>query len=300
MADRVVPCAMEGNMNRKTLLAAFPLSASMLICGGCAGRMNADLLQARIREQTAQITESQRELAKTRSELNRVRQESEQLKSELAQSGRIGAASMESILPISKIRIHSLTSGGLNKDDQPGDDAVVIQFVPVNSANETAQVPGQVEFTLIDPLLPDAERQLGHWIFSAEECQKHWTRGITTSGYQFSLPLEHAPLHTELVVHVQYRTLDQRRLDANQIVKVILPANSARSAGEAPAKRPRPLAPQSVDEADEFLPPVGENSGRGESDEVPPVSEADAAPTTSGRAILHSSNWTDATIPQLR
>ena len=76
--------AMEGTMKRKLLAK---LLAWMLICG-CAGRVDTDLLQARIREQASQITESQREIAKTRLELKRTRLEADKLKSELANSGR--------------------------------------------------------------------------------------------------------------------------------------------------------------------------------------------------------------------
>ena len=193
--------------------------AVLLFCG-CAGRMNTDLLQARIREQASQLTETQRELAKTKSELKQSRLDA-QLKSEFAQPGHIGDPIARSDVQISKLHIYPLASGGLNKDDLPGDDTIVVQFAPFDRDNEPARMPGQIQFTLLDPRLPESQRQLGQWSFSAEECRNHWTRGITSSGFQFNLPLDQPPQHTDLVVKLQFKTADERRFETSQIVKVM-------------------------------------------------------------------------------
>jgi hypothetical protein len=268
---------------------------------GCAGRMNADLLRARIREQSTQLSDSQREIAKTRSELKRSQQESERLQAQLEQADRQDGQSAPAAVSISKLRIHTLASGGLNKDDQPGDDVIVVQFVPLDSDNEPAQEPGDLEFTLIDPRLNEATQQIGIWHFTADECRTHWTRGITSSGFQFSLPLEQVPRHADLIVQVKYQNSDGRRIDASHVIKVVVsPSDTIQmTTARAEKKRPRPDPIQTVQESDEFLPPAG--------DQGQPSNEVDAADWSSeallsspGRAVLHSSNWADATIPQLR
>ncbi len=265
---------------------------------GCAGRMDADLLQARIREQAAQLAETQRDFAKTRSELKRTRIEADRLKSELAQVGHGDDIAPQSIIQISKLHVYALASGGLNKDDLPGDDAVVVQFVPVDSDNEPIKVPGQVEFTLFDPLLPESDRELGRWSFSTDECRSHWTRGLTSSGFQFSLPLERSPLHTDLVVHLKFRTSDDQRYDVSHIVKVVLPTGNTATK----VKRPRPKPIQVDDQSDEYLPPVGDGRDDGNdlnsSDWASDEHDDDLAKP--GHTVLHSSNWNDATIPRLR
>ena len=285
---------MDGEMKSKVLTLML---AVFLNCG-CAGRMNTDLLQARIREQSTQLSESQREITKTRSELKRTKDEAERLKSELAQAGHENAPVNLPQSKIHKIHIHSLASGGLNKDDKPGDDAVVVQFVPVDSENEPIKVPGELEFRLIDPQLPESDRELGRWTFSADQCRSHWTRGITSSGFQFTLPMEQSPLHTDLVVHLKYQTFDDRRIEASQIVKVVLPPGNSR----VQIKRQRPKPVQTVEESDEFLPPVGDsqqNRHEADSDNLA-ADETDGSASIPGHSVLHSSNWTDATIPQLR
>jgi hypothetical protein len=136
---------MDGDMKRETLALAC-----LFICG-CAGRMNTDLLQARIREQATQLSESQREIAKTRTELKLSRLEAERLRSEFAQNGQFDDESTRTPIQISKIHIYPLASGGLNKDRDPGDDAIVVQFAPFDEDNEPIKVPGSVDLVLLDP-----------------------------------------------------------------------------------------------------------------------------------------------------
>jgi hypothetical protein len=291
--DRRKKFATDGEMKSKMLTLTLALS---LNCG-CAGRMNTDLLQALIREQSTQLSESQREIAKTRSELKRTKDEAERLKLELNQSGNENAAANLPQGKIHKIHIHSLASGGLNKDQKPGDDAVVIQFVPVDFENEPIKVPGELEIRLLDPLLPESDRELGRWTFSADECRSHWTRGITSSGFQFTLPFEETPLHTDLVVHLRFQSLDDRRYDTSHVVKVVLAPESTRI--QVKRQRQRPV--QTVENSDEFLPPAGDGlQARDESDNDCAQDDSDEATSKPGHTVLHSSNWTDATIPQLR
>ncbi len=265
--------------------------------------MNTDLLQARIREQAAQITETQREIAKTRSELKQSRLETERLKSELSQSGSSTVSSSQPQVPIHKLRINTLASGGLNKDEFPGDDTVVVQFVPVDRDNEPVKVPGELEVTIIDPLLAGPERELGRWSFTLEQCRNQWTRGIASSGFQFNLPLERLPQHADLVVQLRFMTSDAQRCSATQIVKVVVPPSH--STVQNP-RLPRKLV-QVVDEFDQSLPPVGDQMpDRVDQDALDKDlaewdhEDRDAVPTKPGNTVLHSTNWTDATIPRLR
>ena len=271
--------------------------AGLVICG-CASRMNTDLLQARIREQSLQLTESQRETAKARAELKQSRLETDRLKTQLGQKNQSDGLPSRDTAQVSKVHIYSLLSGGINKDHQPGDDAVVVQFAPFDRDNEPVNVPGELEITLLDPKLPDAEQELGQWSFSEEECQKQWTRGIASSGYQFTLPLEQLPQHTDLVVRLTYTTSNNRRYETNRIVKVaVAPADVV-----AQNRKSRKKLVQVVDELDEDLPPVGDfsskntESGFDDSD----LEEEFTRPARSDNKIQHSANWTDSTIPQLR
>ncbi|WP_373651500.1 hypothetical protein [Schlesneria sp. DSM 10557] len=281
-------------MKRGMLALIFACLASC----GCAGKVDTDLLQARIREQAIQLAESENEIARTRAELKRALLEAERLQAELTPKEGDTKPLTSLAARIDRVHIHSLASGGLNKDDQPGDDAVVIQFVPVDVEGDILKVPGDVEFRLSDPQAPSSQQEIGYWNFSADECREHWTRGLTSSGYQFTLPLQTRPKHNSLVLHLNFSTADDRQLEVSQIVKVVPASQTARRVGS----QSQPRLVRTVDESDEMLPPVGgwDSDDEEEESDVDEFEESAETTPTSDRALQHSANWTDATIPQLR
>ena len=283
---------MDGEMNRNLFLLTL-----LVICG-CAGRMNTGLLQARIREQAVQLAETQREMADTRSQLKLAQAESSRLKSELGQTEVRRDASTRLSSEIHRVHIYPLASGGLNKDNAPGDDAIVVQFAPMNRNNQPIQLAGDLQITIRDPKLPEPTQVVGQWSYSADECRKQWTRGLSSSGFQFTLPIEQPIRHENLMVQIRFQPGGDQRFDATQVVKVnaregVATVRSARAARE-------PV--QVVGDVEEFVPPAGfaeESTEEWETAE-PAFSDTDEEPSKSGRAILHSSSWTDDTIPRMR
>jgi hypothetical protein len=233
------------------------------------------------------------------------------------------------------LQVHSLLSGGVNKDDTLGDDAFVAHLAPVDDDGEVVKYPGKINLTLLDPALPEHERQIGAWEFSSDECRSRWTRGFSGAGYQFTLPLDVPVRHESVVLHAKMTTRDGRQFDANQICRVT-PSHDIGLHRPALLDKPAPL-----DDIDDPPPPAGDSQLRRDSPEVeadssntvPPVppSEPDvvkqrgpklendlpdwarqdaksgSSPTSPPRsrplraeALRDSTNWTDATIPQLR
>ena len=280
-------------MNRSLLVLACLLSM------GCAGRLNTDLLKARIREQSAQITDSKQEIARTKSDLKTARLEVDRLRSELDQSAsKPDNSGDQPSIQISKVHIFQLASGGLNKDSKPGDDAVVVQFAPFDLDNVPIKQPGKVDITLIDPLLDDDEQQIGRWSFPVEECRSRWTRGIASTGYQFTLPLKQSPEHSELVVKIRFEPAKDQRYEASQIVKVALTPERRVAANNKPLNKLRQL----VDDTDESLPPAGVDDPN-----IDDVADTDwdddeekAESVKKVHVIRDSTNWTENSIPILR
>ena len=285
--------AMDGEMNRNLFLLM------LVVFSGCAGRMNTGLLQAKIREQAIQLAETQREVAEARTELKQAQLEAAQLKSELGKTDVRRDATARMLAEVHRVHIYPLASGGLNKDDAPGDDAVVVQFAPLNRNNQPIQLAGELKITLRDPQLPVPAQVVGEWNYTAEECRKQWTRGLSSSGFQFTLPLEQPVQHDKLMVEIRFQPADDQRYDATQVVKV----NGAAGVATVRAARAGRQPVQVVDDADEFVPPAGfptESADEETEFATPEFSDADEQPSKSGRAILHSSNWTDGSIPRLR
>ena len=194
---------------------------AVLVCG-CLSRSGTDLLQARIRDQEVHLADAERQVATTQTELAKARREADGLRTELAKRGSGGttAEQTEALVRVTKLQIHSLLSGGINKDEQPGDDAFVAQLAPVDVDGEVVKLPGQIELTLLDPAVTEGQREVGRWNFTVEECRQHWTRGLTGAGYQFTVPLAASPTHDSLVLHAKLTTVDGRSFDASQIVRV--------------------------------------------------------------------------------
>ncbi|MEK6262497.1 MAG: hypothetical protein AABP62_28200 [Planctomycetota bacterium] len=270
--------------------------SAVFICG-CLSRGSTDLLRARIREQQTHITETERRIVLAQTELQRTRREADNLRAELARSGNggLGAEQTEALVRVTKLQIHSLLSGGVNKDEQPGDDAFVAQLAPVDDDGEVVKLPGKIELTLIDPALPENHRQVGQWNFTAEECRSRWTRGFTGAGYQFTMPLTESPEHDSLVLHAKLTTSDGRSFDANQIVRVT-PSNTLTASSR---RAVLDKTPRELDDINDPPPaPLKDLPA-----ELPEWAEPKAdSPKKPGQPapLRDSTNWTEGTIPQLR
>ncbi len=311
-----------------------------VLMGGCLSRGGTDLLQARIRDQQAHLADAERQVVTAQAELQKSRREADGLRTELAKRGSSGtlAEQTEALVRVAKLQIHSLLSGGINKDEHPGDDAFVAQLAPVDADGEVVKLPGQVELTLLDPAVAEGQREVGHWNFTADECRQHWTRGLTGAGYQFTVPLAASPTHDSLVLHAKLTTTDGRSFDASQIVRVspmtTLTASSRRAVLDQPTldhpaldQTPRALnlllddindpPPAPLKDQPEELPAWADPiPATAPAQKVPapiPNEISPASKATSGSAaspsppkkrergpLRDSINWTDETVPQLR
>lgn len=269
--------------------------SALMFCG-CLARGNSDLLQARLREQQEHTVEVERKMEAAQADLQRARRESEQLRAELARSGKrvVAAEYTESLVRASKLQINSLVSGGLNRDDRPGDDAVVAYISLVDDDGESIKLPGTVELTLLDPSLPEPSRQIGHWRFSADECRSKWTRGFAGSGFQFTVQLEDPVLHEQLVLNAKLTTADNRVFDASQIIRV-----GTGAASEVRARIPTADAvPLPLDDINDPPPPAGEAEAG--TSKVSDWGEPTGALTHGTAPIPDSTNWTKDDFPARR
>lgn len=273
---------------------ALTWMSALLLCG-CLGRAKPDLLQARLREQQERVVEVERRMEAAQADLQRARRESEQLRAELARTGKqvMAAEYTESLIRASKLQINPLLSGGLNRDRQPGDDALVAFFALTDDDGEVVKLPGTVELTLLDPSLPEPTRQVGQWRFTAEECRSKWTRGFTGSGYQFTVALDQPIQHDQLVLNAKLTTADKRIFDASQLVRV------SRSEGsETVGRVPEQVPPQPLDDVNDPPPPAGDPAAGGPKqanwaeDDVPAPREPKVVP------VRDSTSWMKDDFPK--
>lgn len=266
----------------------LPLSGLLLLAGGCLPRnASVDLLHARLRQNEEQLADLQASLNTSQSQLKQARREIDTLRTELAEGGhsRIPPEQAAALVQVTRIEVQPWLTGGVDKDDDPGDDALAVHFVPRDDQGEIVKLPGAVKITLTDPAAPPDQQLVGSWAFNPEECREQWTRGLMGGGYQFTLPWEDSPRNSRLVVHVEYETPDGRSFDDTQLVRVNpSPEALARQKSSHPAE---------LDdlEAEERIRPAA----RLQTSRKPDVNtELDE------KTLPHSVNWTEETIPRLR
>lgn len=272
-------------MFRRVILLTF--SAVALMAVGCLGRNRAaDYLQARLRVQEESISEMQAQLDKSTSELQLARREADNLRTQLVEAGQptLPAEQAAVLLRVSQVKFNSMLTSGLNQNDQPGDDRIVVNFSPYDDDGEVVKLPGRVHITAQDPALPEAERTVGDWRFTAEECRTHWVRGFLGAGYQFNLEPQQPLRNSDLVVHLTLETPDGRSFQATHLVKV-------RPEGTDPIAGPVPRP--SREEIDDVR-----QVGAAQESPAPRTVRKPVRPTPPTAApIQDSTNWTESDIP---
>jgi hypothetical protein len=274
-------------MEMDRMRRALTWMSALMLCG-CLGRAKPDLLQA----QQEHLVEVERRADATQTELARSRREAEQLRAELARSGKrvVAAEYTESLIRASKLQINSLLSGGLNRDERPGDDALVAYIALVDDDGEIIKLPGSVQLTLIDPSLPEPARQVGQWNFTAEECRSKWTRGLTGAGYMLTVKLDQPSQHEQLVLNAKLTTADERIFDATHLVRVA--PGTVETRGRVPLAEGEPLP---LDDINDPPPPATSSAG---SAKLSDFDEGWDAPAAGGR--VESTNWMKDDFPQRR
>lgn len=270
------------------------LASLLLIGSGCLPRnASTDLLYARLRQNEEDLGDLQAQLQSSQSRLKQARREIDSLRTQMAESGRsnLTPEQASALVQVTGIDVQPWLTGGVDKDDSPGDDGLVVYFTPKDDQGEAVKMPGEVRITLSDPAAPQGEQMVGEWTFSPEECREGWTRGWLGGGYQFTLPWQESPASSQLVVHVNYATPDGRSFVDTELVKV-------HPSPEALAKRHRPghHTPPTDVERDKDVDRIRQ-AGRRQTANKPDrqTEETEDRPQTP-----HSVNWTDETIPRLR
>jgi len=157
---------------------------------GCASRGKMDVLESRLRTQEDQISSLQNELAGAQNEALIAQRESSALRENMTATGKQPIISEEAqvLFRTAGVQINKLLTGGLNEDQQPGDDMLNVVLLPVDAQGDPVKLPGAITLELSDLRLPAGEREIGKWVFPEEDAMKNWHRGFITSGYQFKLP----------------------------------------------------------------------------------------------------------------
>lgn len=291
--------SISGHVAVATAVRATFLFALVLVCG-CATRGNADLLEARLRQQEDRLFSLQSHLEETQAELAVARKEADGLRTQLASQGE------DAILPeqasvlyrVEGIQFNSLLTGGLDGDGIPGDDLISAVLVPHDVDGDLLKLPGKIEIELLDLSQPEDRQRIGRWEFPLEESRDYWHRGLVGSGYLFKLALQEKPVSSPLLLHARMTTPDDRQFDTSTQVEINTgnPASTPQGRDmflhEEEVPQPEPTVRQTTFHR------LGD--GFELSLDVEEAREADRPLPADLSHVRTSDSWTDGTIPRYR
>lgn len=209
-------------------LAFRLLPLAVIAASGCASRRNVDLLEARLRDQEDQLRSLHAQVDRKTSELTAARRLNESLKQKIVQP-----ASHDKTIELSEqhfqvtgLKVNSLLTGGFNRDGKPGDDQVTLVFAPIDSREQSIQVPGRVDCELLELDRSAPPKRIGLWSFNAAKTGAAWQKTLGSFGYRFELPWQTPPTGRDLELRVRFYSEHGDQFEASAPIQITLPPST--------------------------------------------------------------------------
>src|SRR5689334_7459414 len=200
------------------------LPALLAFSEGCALRGDVEVLESELRRQEQVQEDLNEQLLASREELRVARSDADSLRAQIAHRGQVSLASeqAEVLYRAEGIKFNMLLTSGINRDGQPGDDAISVLMLPVDQHGDLVKLIGAVEFELHDLSQSGEQQRLGEWHFTVDQVREHWHRGFLSAGYLFNLDWQRSPASSDLTLHARMIAPDGRRFEATTQLKVAL------------------------------------------------------------------------------
>jgi hypothetical protein len=287
-----------------------PALVCALTLGGCALRGDVEALESELRKQELAREGMADELQRAREELRIARTDSAALRTQLAERRQTALSPDQAdvFYRVESIKFNMLLTSGQERDGQPGDDALSVLLMPVDTHGDLVKLAGDVDLELFDMSQTPERQRLGQWSFNIDDVRQHWHKGLFSAGYLFQMDWQTLPVSPELTLHARMSVPDGRQFDATTQIKIAPPGQGPAAVTRAAHLRPgRPAAqrvstgssgrgiPEAAGKASLRQPELAPES-RGSPPEIRPGARAGHAdpPTQT------SDNWTEETIPRLR
>ncbi|MFV1964436.1 MAG: hypothetical protein ACC628_03365 [Pirellulaceae bacterium] len=148
---------------------------------------------------------------------------------------------------INHIAINSESTGGINLDQQPGDDGIQVVFEPRNPDDVFVPLAGPVSVVLLDTAeLQGERRRVARWDLEASEVDPQIRNSAGQQGIYLTLRWpQRTPRHSQLHLFVRFETVDGSRHEAEQVISINPPGQVTRRDW---APRPNPPVDNDPDE----------------------------------------------------
>ena len=122
-------------------------------------------------------------------------------------------------LPLKEVQLGTGT-GGVDDDNLPGDESLMVVVVPRDDDGTAVKLPGKVIVGVCEINKQGLKTPIGRWEVPPEQVRRTWRSGLLSSGYFVPLKWDTAPGSDRLRVSVQFVTLDGKPFEADKDVTV--------------------------------------------------------------------------------
>lgn len=181
-----------------------------------------ELLLAELRTRTRELEETREELLRHR-QLNQLYQRHDP---PLWVNPTFRPTTDAPTYPVKEITLGRGT-GGVDEDNLPGDESLMVVLVPKDDDGTAVKVPGKVWITALE-IAPDGlKAPLSRWEVTPEQLRRTWKTGLLGSGYNIPLQWERPPCHNRVRIVVRFQTLDRKEFETDKDITVqVLPGLS--------------------------------------------------------------------------
>ncbi len=214
---------------RSKLMLPVLLLAMSLVPTGCSLSSNRtqELVEARLRQQEDAIRELESRLRQSHESIAALQQEADSLRLASQQGLQpIPPEQADQTFRVAKIEVSSLMSGGIDRDQEPGDDQFTVLLSPRDASGNTLRVGGDLEIELFDFSKPNDNQRIGHWQIGRAKSGDLWHQGLVGTGYQFTTHWQQQPSSSDVHVHARLTTVDGRQFDTTTKLRVTPPQES--------------------------------------------------------------------------
>lgn len=216
-AGRAGPRGSRGGVWFACLLVL--ITATCLVSAGCRPNKRYDLIEAELRTRD-------RELAETRAALDRAQTLNRAYEQGQARGpaevpvgvapGPSGGGAVCSIREISLGR----GTGGVDEDDLPGDESLMVVIIPRDSDKSEVKVPARAQIAAWEITPQGIKNPIGSWDIPAERLRPTWRNGLVSTGYFVGIPWQTFPTTERVRVAVRLTTTDGQAFEADRDLSV--------------------------------------------------------------------------------
>lgn len=122
---------------------------------------------------------------------------------------------------VTHLKLNPQMTGGVNFDDQPGDDGLMLLVEPRNRFEQTLTTAAPMSIVLLDPSEQGEKARVARWDFTPEDLESMAEPSPRSGGILLKLPWpSRAPDNRRLRLYVRYETADGRQLQTDREIVV--------------------------------------------------------------------------------